>query len=98
MTPLKLLVALLFPAVSVYVLDPAVLSTVPAPDNPLMDELNPPKSNVPVTERFPLPDPDGISFAAPCFNVPALIVVAPLYVLLPDNVSVPDPFNVKANA
>ena len=76
MTPVKLLVALLLPTVSVGV--PATkLSTVPAPVNPLMVSLNPFRSSTPATLTLPLPAPSGITPAAPSLSVPALTVVSP---------------------
>src|SRR5436853_929737 len=96
---------LLPPIVNVGVVELALLSTtlLPAPllERPLIVSLNPPKSNVAVPlegfiNRSPLPAPSGIALAAPSFKVPALIVVEPLKVFVPESVSVPDPVLVNA--
>ena len=88
------------PTVSVGVVELALLSTtlLPTPlfERPLMLSLNPPRSNVAVPlagfiTKSPLPAPSGITLAAPSFKLPALIVVVPLKLFVPESVSVPDP-------
>src|SRR6266550_2866725 len=105
MTPENVPETLLPPTVSVGVVELALLSTtlLPAPllERPLIVSLNPPKSNVAVPlegfiDRSPLPAPSGITLAAPSFKVPALIVVVPLKVFVPESVSVPDPDFINA--
>ena len=76
-TPLKTLVALLPPTVSVDA-PPDSLSTVPAPVSPLIVSLKPFRSSVPATATLPLPVPSGSTPAAPSLRVPEATVVSPL--------------------
>ena len=76
-TPVKLLVALLLPTVSVGT-PPDKLSTVPAPLRPLMVSLKPFRSSVPATATLPLATPSGNTPVAPNLSVPVVTVVSPL--------------------
>ena len=86
-TPLKVVDVPFPPAVNIF--DVATeFVTVPAPASDPTDTVYPAISNIPVTVTLLLlPNADPF----PAFNVPADTVVFPLYVLTPDNVSVPLP-------
>src|SRR3990167_3607973 len=88
-TPLNVLSALLS---IVKVAVPKLM--LPSPVKPPMVLLNPPKPNVPVDAMYNVLAA-GIAFAEPNSNVPALIVVVPVYVLSCPNVNVPLPSLVK---
>ena len=81
MMPLKFVpVALPSPKVSVFEVPEVMLSTVPAPESPLMVSLKPARSiNPEVRTTLPLPKPFGICSAAPRARVVCalLIVVVP---------------------
>ena len=48
-----------------------------APKGPLMDWSKPLRSNVPATDKLPVPGPFGMRLAAPIRNVPRVMVVSP---------------------
>src|SRR5438552_11093084 len=81
---------------SVNVTDPETpLVTVPVPAKELTVSLNPFRSNVALSvNAVPL----GTALVRPSFNVPALIVVAPVYVFAPPRIRVPVPDLVRARA
>ena len=82
--PLKALVTLLSPTVSVFVpaVPAALPSMVPAPDRPLIFWLKPFRSSMPtpvvevVTVTLPTPVPEGIWLAAPSRSVADLPAAA----------------------
>ena len=90
--PLKVVLELLPPAVKVAELAALLLVTVPVPANEptVLEKLARSKVEVTVKAELALK-----AVVEPAFNVPALTVVAPLYVLAPEIVRVPVPFLVN---